>query len=135
MSTSAKIVLGVLSFLPFIFLLGYFVWFIGLFVSMIGTTGLGDANPGEMPGYFFSNMIWMIIWVALMGIFSLGLLIYYIVHVVNNKAIDSNERLVWILVFIFANMMGFPIYWYMRIWRNTPRTTNYQSEQAITPAL
>lgn len=50
-------------------------------------------------------------------LFSFGLLIYYIIHVVNNKMIDSNERLIGILVFIFANMIGFPIYWYMRIWR------------------
>ena len=118
MSRSGKIILGVLSFLPFVFLLGYFVWFIGLFVAMLGVAG--NANPAEMPHYFLGNMVWMIILVVLMAIFSFGLLIYYIVHVVNNKAIDSNERLVWILVFIFANMIGFPIYWYMRIWRNTP---------------
>lgn len=132
MSKSGKIVLGVLSFLPFIFLLGYFVWFIGLFVNMIGTAG-GHANPDKMPDYFLGSMIWMLVWIALMGIFSFGLLIYYIVHVVNNKMIDSSERLIWILVFIFANMIGFPIYWYMRIWRDTPArdtplTANYQSE-------
>lgn len=133
MSKSAKIVLGVLSFLPFVFLLGYFVWFIGLFIHMMGAAGSGNAYPGEMPDYFLGNMIWMIILIALMGIFTFGLFIYYVVHVVNNKTIDSNERLVWILVFLFANMMGFPIYWYMRIWRETPGrnapvTANYQSE-------
>lgn len=133
MSKSAKITLGVLSFLPFVFLLGYFVWFIGLFIHMMGAAGSGNAYPGEMPDYFLGNMIWMIILIALMGIFTFGLFIYYVVHVVNNKTIDSNERLVWILVFLFANMMGFPIYWYMRIWRETPGrnapvTANYQSE-------
>ena len=133
MSKSGKIVLGALSFLPFVFVLGYFVWFIGLFINMMGTAGGDYEHPGETPAYFFGNMIWMVIWVALMAIFSFGLLIYYIIHVVNNKVIDSNERLVWILVFIFANMMGYPIYWYMRIWReapgsNTPATPSYQSE-------
>lgn len=133
MSKSAKIILGVLSFLPFVFLLGYFVWFIGLFIHMMGAAGSGNAYPREMPDYFSGNMIWMIILMALMGIFTFGLLIYYIIHVVNNKAIDSNERLVWILVFIFANMIGYPIYWYMRIWQkapgsNTSATAGYQSE-------
>lgn len=133
MSKPGKIILGILSFMPFIFLLGYFVWLIGLFVHMAGFAGSGNEYPQEMPDYFLGNMVWMIVWIALMGIFSFGLLIYYIVHVVNNKMIDSSERLIWILVFIFANMMGFPIYWYMRIWRdapgkNTPVTANYQSE-------
>ena len=132
MSKSGKILVGILSFLPFIFLLGYFIWFIGLFVNIIGTAGQ-HTSPDEMPAYFLGSMIWMIIWIVLMVIFSVGLLIYYVVHVINNKAIDSNEKLVWILVFIFGNMIGFPIYWYMRIWRDmperdTPVAANYQSE-------
>lgn|SRR5574338_165546 len=125
MSKSSKIILGILSFLPFVFLLGYFVWFIGLFIHMMGAAGSGNAYPGEMPDHFLGNMIWMIILMALMAIFTFGLFIYYVVHVVNNKTIDSSERLVWILVFIFANMMGFPIYWYMRIWRETPVTGSF----------
>jgi len=44
-------------------------------------------------------------------------LIFYIIHAINNKAIDSNERIIWILIFIFAGMIGFPVYWFMRIWQ------------------
>jgi hypothetical protein len=50
-------------------------------------------------------------------VLSAGLLIYFIIHVINNKTIDSTERIIRILVFIFAGMVGFPVYWYMRIWK------------------
>ena len=46
--------------------------------------------------------------------------IYYIIQVVNNQALDSTERIIWILVFIFAGMIGYPVYWYMRIWKVYP---------------
>jgi hypothetical protein len=53
-----------------------------------------------------------------MGILSIGLLIFFIMHLIRNKAMDSTERIIWILVFLFAGIVGYPIYWYMRVWKN-----------------
>ena len=60
----------------------------------------------------------------LMVITNLGALIYFIIHAVNNPATDSTERIVWILVFIFAGVIGFPVYWYMRIWKTGDSRVN-----------
>jgi hypothetical protein len=30
---------------------------------------------------------------------------------------DGTERVIWILVFLFAGLVGYPIYWYMRVWK------------------
>jgi len=43
-------------------------------------------------------------------------LVFFIIHMINNKKLDSTERLVWILVFLFAGVIGYPVYWYLRIW-------------------
>jgi hypothetical protein len=53
-----------------------------------------------------------------MGILSLGLLIFFIMHLLRNKVMDSTERIIWILVFLFAGIVGYPIYWYMRVWKS-----------------
>jgi len=52
-----------------------------------------------------------------MGIISFGLLVYYIVHVINSK-IDNNEKILWMFFFITCSILAFPIYWYMRVWKS-----------------
>jgi hypothetical protein len=69
------------------------------------------------PEYMFANFYPVVASGILMAFASLGLLIYYLIHAINNKQIDSTERLIWVLVFIFAGTIGFPIYWYLRIWK------------------
>jgi len=120
MSKSRKIFIGLLSFLPLVFLLLYFAWLMMFFVNMLAAGGT-DMDPfSEMPNYFVDNIVWLIMLVVFTALLSLGLLVYFIVDAINNKSIDGSEKLVWILVFVFANVLGYPIYWYMRIWKDTP---------------
>lgn len=49
------------------------------------------------------------------GLLALGLMIYYLVQIVNNKALPDGERIVWIIVIVIFNIVAFPIYWIMRI--------------------
>ena len=112
MSRSGKIFLGILTFLPFVLFAIYIAVFISFFFEIFRNQS-AQANPEEIP----FAIIPIIVFAVLMGLATLGLLIYYIIHAVNNKKLDSTERLIWILVFLFAGMIGFPIYWYMRIWK------------------
>lgn len=118
MSSSSKIFLGILTILPLIIITIYISAFLSSFMSTVQATAHG--NNQAMPEEFFKNIIGLIVLAMAAALISLGLLIYYIIHAVNNKNIDSNERLIWILIFIFAGMIGFPIYWYMRIWKIQP---------------
>ena len=70
---------------------------------------------------------------VLMGIASITAMIYFIVHAVNNKKVTSDERLIWILVIIFANVLAFPVYWFMRIKndKSTPPATQDFSSQTM----
>jgi hypothetical protein len=119
MSRSGKIFLGVLTSLPFVLFAIYIAVFISFFFEIFRYQSV-PPYPEEFP----FAIIPIIVFALLMGFATLGLLIYYIIHAVNNKKIDSTERIIWILIFLFAGMIGFPIYWYMRIWKDS--TTNEQ---------
>lgn len=125
MSGTAKIILGIISILPLCFLAIYFFFFFSFFFT---TMGHGMQQSPELnhafPENFMSHMVWLFLLIILTALLSLGLLIYYIVHVVNNNRIDSTERIIWVLVFVLAGMVGFPVYWYMRIWK----------QQSVRPA-
>lgn len=111
MSRSRKIFLGILSVLPFILFALYIAFFLKYFLPMFRHQQ--NLDPEGM----FAQLFPIIAVGVLMALTSFALLIYYIIHAVNNKRLDSSERIIWILVFLFAGMVGFPIYWYMRIWK------------------
>ena len=90
----------------------YFIFFFRLFY-----TAIAHAQYEGLPESMFRHIGILIAFVMLMGFLHLGLLIYFIINAINNKAVDSTERIVWILVFVFAGTIGFPLYWYMRIWK------------------
>ena len=113
MSKSRKLLLGILSFLPMILIVLYFISFFSFFITILRHAQEED----QLQQLVLERIGWVIGVALLMGFISLGLKIYFIIHAINNATIDSTERLVWILVFIFAGMIGYPVYWYMRIWK------------------
>lgn len=112
MAKNKKILLGIVSFLPIILLLIYLGSFMAFFVSVIP-----QIDHEEEPEFLFANMIWIIGFAIIMGIVSLGAFVYFLIHAIRNTNLDSSERLAWILIFIFASIVGYPIYWYMKIWK------------------
>jgi len=101
----------------------YMVIFFSFFFTMMHH--VQQQQPELMPEMFFQNIGLVFGFAILMMLCTLGLLIYFIIHVVNNTVIDSTERIIWVLVFIFAGMIGFPVYWYMRIWKAPLPVSNY----------
>ena len=110
MSKNTKIVVGILTLLP---LIGIFLY-IGLAVSFIYK---GDGFAPDGAG-LSQNIIWMVAMLGLTILLGFGLLIFYIVHAVNNKKLDSNERIMWILLFVFVSTIAFMIYWVLKIWQD-----------------
>jgi uncharacterized membrane protein len=114
LSKSRRLLLGLLSVLPLVLTVVYIIIFFSFFIRLFNHAQDQFAFPEMMLEH-----IGLMIGVVLLLLFvKLGLLIYFIVHVVNNTFIDGTERMVWILVFIFAGIIGFPVYWYMRIWKD-----------------
>ena len=113
MSRSSKLFIGLLSFLPIILLVVLFFMMFTLFPTFMEWDKY-EPEPQEV----FSAFGPMFILGFGMALLSLGLLIFFIMHLLRNKAMDSTERIIWILVFLFAGIVGYPIYWYMRVWKN-----------------
>lgn len=113
MSRNSKLFIGLLSFLPIILV------FILLFmIFRMFPTFIEWDNYEPAPQEVFSLFGPVFIVGIFIGILSLGLLIFFIMHLVRHKEMDSTEKVIWILVFLFAGIVGYPIYWYMRVWKN-----------------
>lgn len=113
MSRSSKLFVGILSFLPIALLLVFLFMFFSMIPEFMKWEGR-EPDAYEV----FSTFMPIVFMSMIMGILSLGLLIFFIIHLVKSKTIDTTERIIWILVLLFAGIIGYPIYWYMRIWKD-----------------
>ena len=46
-----------------------------------------------------------------------GALILYVADAYRNKRIVKNQKYLWIALFFFANILAYPFYWYLHVWR------------------
>ena len=109
MTKSSRVWLGILTFLPIVLLFAYM-----FSVAFIVRDAIRYGDE-DLPLPVLSGVFWMVIIALMLGLLSFGLMIYYIIHVVNNKKIDNNERIIWILVFLVGSIITFPVYYFMRI--------------------
>ena len=123
MSKNKKLLIGIFSILPLLLFAVYMVSMVSFFIHIFRETAISGKDPEDLIYPGFANMAGMIITMVLLGLLSLGVMVYFIVHAINNQLINRDERLIWILVFIFVGMVTFPIYWYLRIWQ-TPKVLN-----------
>lgn len=115
MSHSSKILLGIFSIIPIALLIFMFIYLFMYFIpEMIKLDELGtEPDPRSIIQTFGSFFVFIV----LINVLYLGFMIYFIVHVVKDPSASSEDRLLWILLLIFLNIIVFPIYWYFRIWR------------------
>ncbi|MBC7903864.1 MAG: hypothetical protein H7Y27_10590 [Gemmatimonadaceae bacterium] len=109
-----KIVLGIITLLPLLFLSLYLLTVAGLFTDAVNVHRPENGPPGFMVNNFLSS-------VMIMGCFflsTIGLLIYFLFHLASNPIINNDERFFWALFFLFAGILSFPLYWYFRIHLN-----------------
>ena len=114
MSRNNKMILGIFSLFPIILLIIYFILFYSFFSYLIDQGYGYEPDPRE----FFRAFMPLLILVLVKVLIVITLLIIFIIDLVNNKKLDSTERIIWILAFIFVGFIAFPLYWYMRIWRD-----------------
>lgn len=111
MTKSGKSVLGFFTILPMA--LTFTCLLIAAFLIKNSIVNGIEASPDSL-----ADVFWILIIFLTVGIITFGLLVYYIIHALNNAEIDNNEKIVWIIAFLMGNILIFPVYWYMRIWKN-----------------
>tara|TARA_R110002051_G_scaffold10001_4_gene37951 strand:- start:13716 stop:14174 length:459 start_codon:yes stop_codon:yes gene_type:complete len=120
MSKSAKVLLGIFTFLPLVFLISYIGLFVSFIVKMAAHSTIqnaGNSHHNALP-FFQENMIILICLILLMLVTSLGLLIYYIIHIMNNPTLKKNntQQLIWALILLFGGFIGGIVYYFMEIY-------------------
>ena len=108
MKKSKKLFLGFLTFWPFAYIFVFFFFVI----AMMALAGVGD---GSLFGLLF---IPLFVLHFLTIIAAIGMQIYYIVNVFNNKNVDEDQRVMWVILLVLAGLFVSPVYWYLNIWKD-----------------
>lgn len=120
LSKGQKILMLLIALLPMIFFVTYFFMFFDMMFSRSQELFRSPEN-GFFPPFMWRLMIPM----GLAAISQLLVLILYLLHAMKNPRLkEGNDRLVWILVLLFANFIGAVIYWWLQIWQDKEK--NFQ---------
>ena len=114
MSTSNKIWLGILTFLPFVLFIVYLVLFFTVFIGNIHELEQTQHND-EFPIALIQSLFLVFIPIIIASILSLAIMIYYIVHANNNPNNDSGKKIMWIIILIFVSSIGCVVYYFVEI--------------------
>lgn len=114
----AKIILGILTFLPILLAISIIGFVIFNFISMVF-----NQEPA-MPMMYMSYLSYIIPYFFLVVFLSLGLFIYYLVHIIQNQYLDNEKRILWIVVLFVLGGITMPVYWYVHIWKIPSPTNN-----------
>ena len=110
MTRPAKIVLGVATIWPVVFLGAFISVMIGMAVleanRMVSLQNVGPIVFAAAFGLYFLTMAGMLV-----------LMVIYIVHIVRNKRFDVEKKVLWAAVIVFAGIFAMPVYWYLYVWR------------------
>ncbi len=121
LNKSSKIILGILTFLPLIVGVGSVIFGIVQMISLF------LSEDPTMPMMFLSYLGHMIPYLFFFFLIYLGLGIFYLVHIIQNKSLDSEKKFLWIVVLFVLNTITMPVYWFVHIWKDEP-SSDFQSD-------
>lgn len=113
MGKLSKIVFGMATLIPLIYVLCFFLLLFFHLTNIVG--GIPERNIlVENFDVLFVAHLAAMVWI-------LALTILYIVHIAKHPSVKSEMRVVWIVAVLMANVFAMPIYWYLHIWRDRTR--------------
>jgi len=118
MTKPAKIALAVASIWPFIWMLIFFLFTFGT-IFFMSSYPEHDGHRG-MPLPFmlffaghFLTMLWMF-----------ALTAFYIVFLFRTDRIAQDKKALWAIVLFFGNIIAFPVFCYLYIWKEPEPLSN-----------
>ena len=107
----AKILLGLATLWPFVYMIFFFVVIFSAFLFMPNQEAEGSGPPLFFVVLFPLHFLTMLL--------IIGLTIFYIVNVFGNDLVDKDKKALWAVVIFMGSMFAMPIYWYLYIWRES----------------
>jgi hypothetical protein len=119
---STKILLGIATVWPIVYMFLFFVTIFGLmFILPPGGSGPPLAAPDSplIPlgfiGLFAAHLFTMLL--------IMGLMAFYIVRVFKTDYLDQAMKIMWTVLICMLGMFAMPVFWYLYIWREPPAAT------------
>jgi len=78
-------------------------------------TQLVVHEPNQFPITWFANFGIMFLLLFIAIIRGIGMMLYYIMHAVQNKNFSENDRIIWILILFLPSGLGSFIYFFVII--------------------
>lgn len=114
MSSGTKSLIGVLTFIPVLGIIAFFVLYVQFIVDLSENTSYYGNDT--LPDSFWSFIVVLVVTI----LFSLGLTVYYCIHASRNKSLSSDMRLAWILINVFGGTIGHVIYFFTQVAKDRP---------------
>ncbi|HLU51142.1 MAG TPA: hypothetical protein VKZ42_03190 [Flavobacteriaceae bacterium] len=108
-----KLWVGILTFVPLLFTLLYLVLFVLFFSTFI--TDVSQLSEDEIASYILRNLSWIIGLIFINVVVSLGLLVYYLVHVNRSPQLDTNLKILWSILLIISITISGIVYYFLYI--------------------
>jgi hypothetical protein len=105
-----KIILLIFNLLPVI-----------LFISAFIILQSGETKK--------SLLLDIIFWPAAFSI--PGTFILYVIDVYRNKTVKKEQKHLWAGLLFFGNIIVYPFYWYLHVWRKPPRQTEDEFGRSV----
>jgi len=108
MKKSTKIIIGILTIWPILYLLFFMVFFFSSFFFL----------QGHEDGIFLASNFMILFGLHFFTIImSMGLLVFYVINIFRNDRVKSNQKTLWAVILFMGNMIAMPVYFYLFIWK------------------
>ena len=106
MIKASKILLGIGTFLPILFITIIWIYFFLVYPLQV----LGEKNV----------IIFRVIPIGTtaIAVIIVVLLTYYIIQVLRNQSLDRDKKVLWIIGMLIGHIIALPIYFYLYIWKD-----------------
>jgi hypothetical protein len=123
-----SIVLGIVSFAPLVGFAAALVTFLTLFLRL---KAAADDPFGPEPTGLDSGFSLYMVLVLMSALASMVACVALIVDALTSVSVTSDQRIMWVVVLVLANVVAFPIYWYVIHWRAHRRPVSAPSSRSI----
>jgi len=107
-SRATTLILGIASIWPIIYM-GLFFGFIGYFFVAASQGNNASEFPATFKYLFLLHLLTILLMFTLIAV--------YVIHAYRTDLIENERRVLWVVILFFGNMIAFPIYWYLYLWR------------------
>ena len=110
LSKTAKILIGIFTILQLFAALGFVVWILAAVVPE--AIALKDDMGPEFALSLFGGML---AWIIFLSIYTVGFMIFYLIHAGTNKQTSTGVKILWIVLILIFQVLAEVVYYFLEI--------------------